>query len=62
MLPVSVRVIQRDEVDALHGTVMLARPEITDKGQILAVRLVQHAVIDAQRAALQVQQGRGFVV
>jgi hypothetical protein len=37
--------------------VMLARPKITDKRQILAVRLVQDTVIDTQHATLQVQEG-----
>lgn len=51
-----------DIVDLLDGAVVLARPEIADKTQILAVRLVRHAVVNAQCASFQVQQGRGFVV
>ena len=62
VLPVGVRIVERDQVDALHRTVVLARPEMADKRQILAVRLVQHAVVNAQCAAFQVQQGHGFVI
>ena len=57
MLAMDISVIQGDEVDALHRTMMLARPKITDKRQVLAVRLVQDAVIDTQHAILQVQEG-----
>jgi hypothetical protein len=62
MLAMDISVIQGDEVDALHRTMMLAGPKITDKRQVLAVRLVQDAVIDTQHATLQVQEGRGFIV
>lgn len=41
---------------------MLARLKITDKRQILAVRLVQDAVIDTQHVTLQIQEGRGLIV
>jgi len=62
VLPVGVRIVERDEVDALHGTVVFARPEIANEGQILTVRLVQYAVIDAQGAAFQIQEWRGLGV
>jgi len=61
VLAFGVGIVKRDEVDALDRAVVLAGPEMADKRQILAVRLVQDGVIDAQRAAFQVQVGSGFV-
>lgn len=51
-----------NEVDTLHRTVMFARPKITDKRQIVAVRLIQYTVIDTQRTTLQIQERRGLIV
>lgn len=62
MLSMHIRIVQRDKVDALDRTMMLARPKITDKCQILAVWLVQHTVIDTQRATLQIQERRRLLV
>ena len=57
-----IRIVQSDKVDTLYCSVMFVRPKITDKRQILAVRLVQHTVIDTQRATFQIQESRRLIV
>ena len=61
ILPMDISIVKRDGVDPLDRAVMLARPEMADKRQVLAVRLVQDGIIDAQRAAVQAQVGGGLV-
>ena len=62
MLTMDVRIVQRYKIDDLVRTVMLARPKITDKCQILAVWFVHRTVIETQRDTFQVQEKFGLIV
>jgi hypothetical protein len=58
MLALDICIIQGDEINALDCARVFARPKITHKRPVLTVGFVQYAIIDAQRAAFQIQEGK----
>nr|VFJ99170.1 MAG: hypothetical protein BECKH772A_GA0070896_101564 [Candidatus Kentron sp. H] len=54
---IRIAVIQGNQVDSLDHSAVFARPKISDKGHLVAVGLVRHAIVHAQDATFQVQSG-----